>query len=94
MLGARERLPIDQKSDSILSLWYAIVWLAGRNPSRRTSHNTSWDSLALHDPAVDIYVVRRQIVTGLSSATSFPTGTKALYLMSESFPAHARNVSS
>lgn len=62
MLRARERLPVDQKGDGVFRLRDTVEGLAGGNASGSARSDTRGDGPALHDPAMDVDVVRRQIV--------------------------------
>ena len=95
--AARERLPVDEERDRILGLWHAVVRLAGGDARRRARYNPRRDGFALHDPAVDIDVMRGKVIAGfrmLSCTIQIELWMTRTHLISESLPAHARNVSS
>lgn len=62
VLGALERLPVDEQGDRVLRLWHAIVRLAGRDARRGACNDARRHRVALHDPAVDIDMVRGEVV--------------------------------
>lgn len=58
-------LPVDEKCDCILGLGNAIVGFARCNSRGCTSNDTRGHCFALHDPAVDIDVMRRKVVAAI-----------------------------
>ena len=67
VLWALQRLPVHKERNGILGLGHAVVGLAGGNTGGRARNNTSGHGLTLHDPAVDIDVMRVQVVAAWSS---------------------------
>jgi hypothetical protein len=65
MLGALDRLPVDEQSDRVFGLRDTIVRLAGGNASRGTGNDAGWDCDVLKDPAANIDVMGRKIVTSM-----------------------------
>ena len=62
MLRARERLPVDEEGDRVLRLRHAVERLTCCDAGRSASRNPRWDGTALHDPTVNVDVVRRKVV--------------------------------
>ena len=60
--GAGERLPVDEERDGIFCLGDAVVWLSGGNTGCGAGNDAGGHGLVLHDPAVDVDVVRREVV--------------------------------
>lgn len=61
---ARERLPVNEQRDRVLRLGHAVERLARRDSGRGTRDDTRGDRPVLHHPAVDVDMVRRQVVAG------------------------------
>jgi hypothetical protein len=55
---ARDRLPIDEKRDSVFSLRSTVVRLARGYTGGGTGHDAGRNRLVLQDPTTDIDVVR------------------------------------
>ena len=72
VLVALQRLPVHQEGDGVLGLRDAVVWLAGRDTGACARDDTGRHGPVLHDPAVDVDVVRREVVAArvLSAASS------------------------
>ena len=96
MLRTAQRLPVDEKRDRVLGLGNTVVRLARRDTGRSARNNACWDGLVLQDPAANVDVVRRKVVArkSLSLKRKEVEIEVCSNLISESFPAHARNVSS
>jgi hypothetical protein len=96
VLGAAQRLPVHKKRDSVFGLRDTIVRLAGSNTGGRAGNDARRHSAVLHDPAVDVDMVRREVVATkrVQAASLLALCVAKLYLISESLPAHARKVSS
>ena len=62
MLRARERLPVNQEGNRVLRLWNAVERLAGRNTGGSAGRDARGDGAALHEPAVDVDMVRREVI--------------------------------
>ena len=62
VLRTCEGLPVDEESNGVLCLGDAVERLTRGNAGRSTSNDTRGDGPILHHPAVDVDVVRRQIV--------------------------------
>ena len=62
VLGAPERLPVHEEGDRVLRLGDAVVRLARRDARRCACNHASGHGPVLHDPAVDVYVVRREVI--------------------------------
>ncbi len=64
VVRARERLPVDEQCDRVLRLGHAVERLAGGDSRRGARDDTRGDRPVPHHPAVDVDVVRRQVVAG------------------------------
>ena len=58
VLGAADRLPVDEERDRVLRLGNTVVWLARCDACCSTCDDARGDRLVLKNPAADIDVVR------------------------------------
>jgi hypothetical protein len=59
---ARARLPVDEERDRVLGLRHAVVRLAGSDPRGRARDDARREHAVLDHPAIDVDVVRGQVV--------------------------------
>ena len=62
VLRARKRLPVDEEGDRVLSLRDAVVRRPGCDACRGAGDDPGGHGVALHHPAVDVDVVRGEVV--------------------------------
>jgi len=58
-----DRLPVYKKGDGILSFRYAVVRVTRCDTRCGTRDHSGWHSKVLEDPAADVDVMRRKVVT-------------------------------
>ena len=62
MLGTSQRLPVDEECDRVLCLGHAVERLARRDTSRSAGRDACGYCAPLHEPAVDVDMVRREVI--------------------------------
>ena len=62
VLRARERLPVDEECDRVLRLGHTVERLARRDTSRGAGRDACGYCAPLHEPAVDVDMVRREVI--------------------------------
>jgi hypothetical protein len=94
VLGALDRLPIHHERNGVFGLRDAVVRLACRDSGRSARDDTGWDREILKNPAADIDMMRGQVIAERVFSSFCRRTLQSTNLISESFPAQARNVSS
>jgi len=81
MLGTLDRLPVYEKGDGILGLRYAIVRVTRSNTRCSTRNHSSRYGKVLEDPATDIDVMGRKVITLCSKKSSFFSVSQIKFLI-------------